>query len=159
MSIKVTVTRAPRLKLVPSYEIPIFHFDLAADGRVTYQFQAGEFAVIDTGKDGASHWPDTTLFHDLGDSEAFAKWVVGGRKLEDLQGDGKDEWALFEDLPAFTLFTNGRDDRVFSKLGHPYSKSDVEYAALRIGSSDNHGFAGIKVWPLGAGDTITITGE
>ena len=148
----VTVSRAPRLKFVcPNYAG--FYVN-TIDMKIWCNTDRGMVCLDNT---------SFSLPYDieLGENEvipfesfeAMCKWVAGGRKLEDLQGDAKDEWVAFEDIPIGTVFTRINSfDTSFIKTW--------DDKAVELPTGDDHSFPdGTKVWPLGPGDSITIESE
>jgi hypothetical protein len=164
MGNKVIVTRAPRLNLVSkeSYYLSCKGYAIEADGTATVVDSNGNAFYIEPRRQHIHLWGDYGLIYPMETLEDVAKWVSGGRKLEDLQGDSKSEWVPFSSLGYNDLFEipyggNG----LFMKLGHCYEFCGITYRMTKIGSPDNFRFddSSALVWPVrfDLGDTITIT--
>ena len=147
----VKVSRAPRLKFVcPNHAG--FYVDVV-DMRIWCNTDRGMVCLDNESfriKEGYDWHHKFVRLELLGD---VIKWVAGGRKLEDLQGDVKDEWVAFEDIPIGTVFTRINSfDTSFIKTW--------DDKAVELPTGDDHSFPdGTKVWPLGPGDSITIESE
>jgi len=161
MKNKVTVSRAPRLNLVPMVSIQCGTYCCDPRNGEIYYTQNNSFVRIEmSGLFGlATHyWVDAgdcftkMMVHTFGSFDDVCKWVANGRKLEDLQGDTKSEWVSFLTIPIGTIFSYRASAIVAMKSDYQRAVNmdcnignvlmDMEKAGL--------------VWPIGAGDTITI---
>lgn len=181
MNNEITVTRAPRicgwedLRMKSSYYLA--RFSSASDAtyyRIATNFD-GPSKTVSNGFHLPFAIPDN-MFIPLGDFDAMCKWVANGRKLEDLQGDGRDEWARMGDLPAGQYFTMldyrlvgpSSEDREYTQERIPRRlckivldpEKSLHRLVLEEGVDTWHDadmYASELVWPLGPGDSITIT--
>jgi hypothetical protein len=160
----VIVTRAPRLKLIVWDDMPDQSLYVNNVGHASVKTIGGrsvsiEHRIANVLTDWMWH---KDLFYVFPDFETLAKWVCGGRKLEDLQGDSKSEWVPFSSLGYNDLFEiPGGGNGLFMKLGHCYEFCRITYRMTKIGSPDDCRFddSSALVWPVrfDLGDTITIT--
>lgn len=156
----VKVSRAPRVRKVKFQELKRGEFYL--------QDHRPDMYVL-CEKDSPARWVHTpfSLPYDieLGENEvipfesfeAMCKWVAGGRKLEDLQGDAKDEWVYVTDL-AKNQFAE-----IVGESGFKYEHGDIIQKAksgmMNLTKSRYIHTVESLVWPLGPGDSITIEPE
>lgn len=151
---KVVVTRAPRIKkmlrnlvayetyvisngiLEGEYLIEVLHRPARAIGRISLPYNLNLLAY------------EVIPFDSF---EDMCKWVAGGKKMEDLQGDSESEWTTSSDVPIGTIFScKFTDCELFYAKVSELGFLDLETGEVSDIFVDN-------IWPLGAGDTITIT--
>jgi len=100
-------------------------------------------------------------FHEFDSPDDMCKWVAGGRKLEDLQGDAKREWEELHTLGIGDFFTEEGVVYMVQNFGLG-SGQTTTVEAWRFDSMDCVEFNNARmVWPIrfDLGDTITIKGK
>jgi hypothetical protein len=172
MGMNITVTREPRLNLQYIKDVePHKYCWNPCGGQMIRTVPVGYYEILfetQTFEDHAFHEDFVHVFQDF---EAMCKWVAGGRKLEDLQGDGKDEWipALAMQAGSQAVVVHDPDDAKFvgvpllccNRLGSGanlnWIRMDtwVAYPDSELVCKDSS--QQIMVWPLKPGDSITIT--
>jgi hypothetical protein len=158
---KVVVARAPRIRKTAYIDIPRGDYFLKRDNP-----DLGTYIICE--KDPLTRWIDKPfkLPYDIeleknevvpfGSFEDMCKWVAGGRKLEDLQGDSKSEWDQLCTLGLGSLFTEAGKTYQIQNFGLANDVTTVEAWCLETRTMVE--FSNDRmVWPLIAGDTITIT--
>lgn len=161
---EIAVTRAPRLKgvtwaLVPEYSLAA---DLS-DGKVYSKIGTGVAVLAGKQAIGSNchQMPSAVRWHPFDSFDAMCRWVANGRKLEDLSGDAKSEWttASVLKLGCFATATS----KVVSMLineGDVLKRSENHVVNITQGNFyalDLTDVADMMVWPLGPGDSITIS--
>ncbi len=170
---KIVVTRAPRIRKAN-------YADLPADSY--YLGNAGNDKLHLVMKDVPSRRVDNpfTLPYDLNleanevipfDSfDHMCRWVSMGRKLEDLEGDAKEEFKTLAEIPA-GIICKVIDNKGFGrfKWGDVVMVSKEAKGVMSLVDGDSCPFAdlngnltgieNILAWPIDTelGDTITIT--
>ena len=174
----IVVTRAPRFKKLPPMherQVPSAPwYRINNQGRIFLAQHGGvnstSLTCIDNRLPNCGKlWEDKASFYETESFDEIAKWVAGGRRLEDLQGDSSSEWVLPADLPQNAFAEVVKWPMCEAMVGHVvrmvpglfisltsggYQQGDAGYASILV-SQD------IKFWPLNAdlGDTITITAQ
>ena len=160
----VKVSRAPRVRKVKFQEVKRGDFYL--------QDHRPDMYVL-CEKDSPARWVHTPFslpyVIELGSNEvipfesfeAMCKWVAGGRKLEDLQGDAKDEWVDVKSLPLGSIAEVVIDSQIpHSKwVKKTFIRTVDNVTVLETGEQMKGLDLPFMVWPLGPGDSITIEPE
>lgn len=163
---KVVVTRAPRMDLTPYNHAKAGDICVAANGNIGVKHY-NEFIFLRK-TEGSCMWADGLVFI-FADFDEAAKWVANGRKLEDLQGDAKDEFMTLTDLPTgiyakvidnkgFGAFKWGDIVMIDKNAKGVFSLVDGDSAHFYTGGGSPTGLGEIIVWPVNPalGDRIEI---
>jgi len=163
MKNKVTVTRAERINFVPFFDVKYGHYYLnkasshcgngwwticlRSDMGPSFKLEPS-FALEIQAREESKQGGGTVI--SLGNLTEMCKWVANGRKLEDLQSDTKSECRSAEMLEYGKIFSCK-----YSDTPAYYVKIDEShFLDLETGEIEELRLA--NVWPLRAGDTITI---
>jgi hypothetical protein len=152
----VKVSRAPRLKFVcPNHAG--FYVDVV-DMRIWCNTDRGMVCLDNDSfriKEGYDWHHKFVRLELLGD---VIKWVAGGRKLEDLQVDAKDEWVDVKSLPLGSIAEVVSDSEIPQSkwVGKTFIRIVDNVTVLETGEQMRGLGLPFMVWPLGPGDSITI---
>lgn len=162
---KIVVSRAPRVKT--TRDIPNGSDYMNSMGSIFRKMASGGDVVIDLAKGRCPQLWDGAGFYVFEDFDDVAKWVVAGRKLEDLGGNGKDEWVGSGRLERGKYYTlMGGDPSLRDKIvGHAFFFQVGlvnDFPVLDLSSGIGYrqdALTDCMFWPidLERGDTITIT--
>lgn len=172
MNNEITVTRACRIRttLYGSIDTGSFYITNPADAPSRWMIcHKGPYGDVQNHQVG--DYFDLPYQIDLRQSfvvvfdsfDAMCRWVSNGRKLEDLQSDGKDEWIPALDMALGTYAEVVKPFGDLVKWDVVFRRNDDNFPILKV--STGFGYAGrtlgeeskLMVWPLGPGDSITIT--
>lgn len=163
---EVIVTRAPRLNLIKEASTSNgSYFFNPCNGEVCTNDE-GVCVVIHEFQNFQNHSFEEDMVHVFESFEAMCKWVANGRKLEDLQDGGRNEWIHPLDMESCQYAevvedagTPGWKGHVLLRINDVWTKIDSpDYLWSRgefLKPDDSYG--DIMVWPLKPGDSITIT--
>ena len=169
MGNQITVYRAPRLKLVNEKDLKTgsYYLDMS-NGGIYRKTMNGDFNIGLQDSDWDPSPYKEFDAHVFESAEAMCKWVAGGRKLEDLQGDSKSEWIPAHELKSgqfstiaepFGCLTTGTPMLMTSSENYPlvHLETGGTWSVKSVGVIN----IPIMVWPIrfDLGDTITITQE
>ena len=167
----IVVTRASRLKTCCPHEMVVGKFYLRqvaiSIGQKSETFYAvtTKHALLETGETALDIDIDCDQVIEIGDFTAMCRWVANGRKLEDLQGDSKSEYVGADRLERGKYYTlvSGDSSLRDKIIGHVFFFKKAEcsaYPVLNLTKGVGYrqdALTDCLFWPLGAGDTITIT--
>lgn len=161
MGNEITVTRAKRFNLTKWAELPYGTYFLTSENQIMRREDGTSNSSVDASERIVGHmWDDGSMCVTLGSFDAMCKWVAANRKRDVFVGDGTDEWIYAETmgLQCFATATS----KVLSMLIHEgdvLKRSDDHILNVTQGNIyalDLVDVAGMMVWPLKSGDSITI---
>lgn len=161
MKNKVTVTRANRLNLVKYKDYAVLSnvskYLIEADGTVAVVNNEGNAIYIEARRMHSHLWGTYDMVYPMDNFEDVAKWVANGRKLEDLQGDTKNEWEQLRTLELGDFFMEAGKTYQIQNFGLAKDCTTIECWCLDDSSMvefNNERLA----WPVrfDLGDTITF---
>ena len=157
MKNKVTVTRANRLNLVKYKDYAVLSnvskYLIEADGTVAVVNNEGNAIYIEARRMHSHLWGTYDMVYPMDNFEDVAKWVANGRKLEDLCSHAQ-EMIPFCDLEpgSYATVVHDKDYDGETVFAHPHPRGFTLVETSCECTFTSH----TKVWPLRAGDTITI---
>lgn len=157
MKNKVTVTRAHRLNLVKYKDYAVLSnvskYLIEADGTVAVVNNEGNAIYIEARRMHSHLWGTYDMVYPMDNFEDVAKWVANGRKLEDLCSHAQ-EMIPFCDLEpgSYATVVHDKDYDGETVFAHPHPRGFTLVETSCECTFTSH----TKVWPLRAGDTITI---
>jgi len=157
MKNKVTVSRAPRLNLVKcvDYILPsnASKYLIEADGTAAVINPDGNAIYIENRKMQGHLWSSYDMVYPMDSFEQVCKWVANGKRLEDLCSHAQ-EMIPFCDLEpgSYATVVHDKDYDGETVFAHPHPRGFTLVETSCECTFTSH----TKVWPLRAGDTITI---
>ena len=158
----VKVSRAPRVRKVKFQEVKKGEFYLR-------DYRPDMYVLCEKDSPARRVHTSFSLPYDieLGENEvipfesfeAMCKWGAGGRKLEDLQGDAKDEWIPATDMKAGDIAEVVNNTGVVQCIDYSNDSLRPRLMWVSLAGPEQWAEKNFSVWPLGPGDSITIEPE